>query len=157
MHSGGIQYLVNHPEQFIEHSWQGNLERTSCQGTWADAIIIQAVANFLNLSNIAESNPTYFPATVVEPVDVTNALDLYKTESQETAANQANKQTVSKKKTKGYGSAIVLQITCSCHELQPQENKCDAIAIYDKFVSCSASRTALQNMCDDNDWCSHPV
>ena len=78
VHSGGIQYLVNHPEQFIEHSWQGNLERTSCQGTWADAIIIQAVANFLNLSNIAESNPTYFPATVVEPVDVTNALDLYK-------------------------------------------------------------------------------
>ena len=78
VHSGGIHYLVNHPEQFIEHSWQGNLERTSYQGTWADAIIIQAVANFLNLSNIAVSNPTYFPVTVVEPVDVTNALDLYK-------------------------------------------------------------------------------
>ena len=41
------------------------LERTSCQGTWADAIIIQAVANCLNLSNIAESNPTFFPVTVL--------------------------------------------------------------------------------------------
>ena len=49
VHSDGIQYLVNHPEQFIKHSLQGYLERTSCQGTWADAIIIQAVANCLNL------------------------------------------------------------------------------------------------------------
>ena len=41
VHSVGIQYLVNHPEQFTasitEHSWQGYLERMSCQGTWADA------------------------------------------------------------------------------------------------------------------------
>ena len=36
------------------------LERTSCQGTWANAIIIQAVANCLYLSIIAESNPTFF-------------------------------------------------------------------------------------------------
>ena len=78
VHSDGIQYLVNHPEQFIEHSWQGYLERTSCQGTWADAIITQAVANCLNSSNIAESNPTFFPVTVVEPVNVTNALNLWK-------------------------------------------------------------------------------
>ena len=38
---------MNHPEQFLEsnteHSGQGYLERMSCQGTWADAIIIQAV------------------------------------------------------------------------------------------------------------------
>ena len=47
--------------------------------------------------------------------------------------------------------AGVLQITYSCHELQPQENKYDAISIYYKFVSCSASHTALQNMCDNND------
>ena len=41
VHSVGIQYLVNHPEQFTEsnteHSWQGYLERMPCQGTWADA------------------------------------------------------------------------------------------------------------------------
>jgi len=80
--SVGIQYLVNHPDQFIEsnteHSWQGYLERMSCQGTWADAIIIQAVANCLNLSiHIAESNPTLSPVTVVEPVNVTSALNIY--------------------------------------------------------------------------------
>ena len=43
----------------------------SCQGTWADAIIIQAVANSLNLSiNIVESNPAFAPITVVEAVNV---------------------------------------------------------------------------------------
>ena len=80
--SVGIQYLVNHPEQYIEsdteHSWQGYLERMSCQGTWADTIIIQPVANCLNLSiHIAESNPTFSPVTVVEAVNVTNALNIY--------------------------------------------------------------------------------
>ena len=50
----------------------------SCQGTWADAIIIQAVANCLNLSiHIAESNPTFSPVTVVESVNVTNNLKSY--------------------------------------------------------------------------------
>ena len=82
VHSIGIQYLVNHPEQFLEsntgHSWQGYLERMSCQGTWADAIIIQAVANCLNLSiHIAELNPTFSPVTVVEAVNGTNALNIY--------------------------------------------------------------------------------
>ena len=40
----GIQYLMQNPEQFIEsntdYSWQGYLNNMSCQGTWADAIII---------------------------------------------------------------------------------------------------------------------
>ena len=46
----------------------------SCQGIWADAIIIQAVANCLNLSiHIAESNETFTPVTVVQPVNVTTA------------------------------------------------------------------------------------
>ena len=50
----------------------------SCQGTWADAIIIQAVANCLNLSiHIAESNATFSPVTVIEPVNVTNAINIY--------------------------------------------------------------------------------
>ena len=31
--------------------------------------------------------------------------------------------------------ASVLQVTCSFHELQPQENKYDVISIYDKFVT----------------------
>ena len=46
----------------------------SNQGTWADAIIIQAVANCLNLSiHIIESNPAFSPVTVIEPI---NARDV---------------------------------------------------------------------------------
>lgn len=61
MHNLGFQYLMHNPEQFLEgnteHSWQVYLSNISCQGTWADAVIIQAVANCLNLSiHIAESN-----------------------------------------------------------------------------------------------------
>ena len=72
----GVQYLLHNPEQFIEsntdHSWQGYLNNMSCQGTWADAIIIQAVANCVNLSiHIAESNETFAPVTVVQPVIAT--------------------------------------------------------------------------------------
>ena len=45
----------------------------SCQGTWADAIIIQAVTDFLNLSiHIAESNETFNPVTIVQPTNVTS-------------------------------------------------------------------------------------
>ena len=80
--SVGVQYLVHNPEQFIEsnteHSWQIYLQRMSCQGTWADAIIIQAVANSFNLSiHIAESNPTFSPVTTVEPLNVTDGLNIY--------------------------------------------------------------------------------
>ena len=76
--SVGVQYLVHNPEQFIESntelSWQGYLQRMSNQGTWADAIIIQAVANCLNLSiHIIESNPAFSPVTIVEPI---NARDV---------------------------------------------------------------------------------
>jgi len=72
----GVQYLLQNPEQFIEsntdHSWQDYLNNMSCQGTWADAIIIQAVANCLNLSiHIAESFETFAPVTVVKAVNVT--------------------------------------------------------------------------------------
>ena len=45
----------------------------SCQGTWADAIIIQAVTDCLNLSiHIAESNETFNPVTIVQPTNVTS-------------------------------------------------------------------------------------
>ncbi|KAL9962518.1 hypothetical protein ACROYT_G031625 [Oculina patagonica] len=72
----GVQYLLQNPEQFIEsnteHSWQGYLNNMSCEGTWADAIIVQAVANCLSLSiYIAESNETFAPFTVVQPINLT--------------------------------------------------------------------------------------
>ena len=83
LRSVGVQYLVHNPEQFIEsnteNSWQGYLQRMSNQGTWADAIIIQAVANCLNLSiHIIESNPAFSPLTVVEPMNATDvSLRIY--------------------------------------------------------------------------------
>ena len=66
----GIQYLMHNPEQFIEsntdYSWQRYLNNMSCQGTWADAIIIQAVANCLNLSiHIIESNESFYPCLLL--------------------------------------------------------------------------------------------
>ena len=49
----GIQYLRYSPEQFIEsnvaNSWLEYLNTMSRQGTWCDGIIIQAVANALNI------------------------------------------------------------------------------------------------------------
>ena len=61
-------------ESNTDHSWLRYLNNMSCQGTWADAIIIQAVVNCLNLSiRIAESNKTFVPVTVVQPVNVTRA------------------------------------------------------------------------------------
>ena len=78
----GVQYLVHNPEQFIEsnteHSWQDYLQRMSCQRTWADAIIIQAVSKCFNLSiHIAESNPTFSPVTIVEPMNTTDSLNIF--------------------------------------------------------------------------------
>jgi len=81
--TSGVQYLQHCPEQFIESntdcSWQGYVSNMSCQGTWADAIIIQAVENCLNLSiHIAESNGTFAPVTIVQPPNVTRGCtDIY--------------------------------------------------------------------------------
>ena len=58
-----IQHLINFPEHFVEHntdqSWLQYLQSMSRVGTWADHIIIQAVANTNNLQiNITESEST---------------------------------------------------------------------------------------------------
>ena len=73
MRSLGIHHLLHNPEQFIEsntgHSWQEYLNNMSCEGTWADAIIIQAVANCVSLRiHIAESLATFAPVTIVQSV-----------------------------------------------------------------------------------------
>ena len=47
----------------------------SCQGTWADSIIIQAVADIFNLKiNIIESHPYFTEITIVESVPATQVL-----------------------------------------------------------------------------------
>ena len=62
--STGVHYVRNNPERFIEsstdHSWLRYLAYMSHQGTWTDAIVIQAVADALNLTiHIIKSNPGF--------------------------------------------------------------------------------------------------
>ena len=71
--STGVQYMRNNPERFIEsstdNSWLRYLAYMSQQGTWADVIVIQAVAGELNLTiNIIESNPGFASVTNITPV-----------------------------------------------------------------------------------------
>ena len=71
--STGVQYMRNNPERFIEsstdHSWLRYLACMSQQGTWADAIVIQAVADALNLTiHIIESNPGFASVTNISAV-----------------------------------------------------------------------------------------
>ena len=72
--STDVQYMRNNPERsFIEsstdHSWLRYLACMSQQGTWADAIVIQAVADALNLTiHIIESNQGFAPVTNISVV-----------------------------------------------------------------------------------------
>ena len=68
-----IQHLINSPEHFIEsntdQSWMQYLQNMSRVGTWADHIIIQAVANSHNLRiHITESAPNFSEHTIVSSI-----------------------------------------------------------------------------------------
>ena len=68
----GVQYLMENPERFIESnveaSWLRYLSSMSRQGMWADHIIIQAVADLMNLKiHIIESDNNFREMTLVEP------------------------------------------------------------------------------------------
>jgi len=70
----GVQNLLHHPELYIEsnykYSWQNYISNVARQGTWADSIIIQAVANSLNITiNIIESDANFSHATIINPVN----------------------------------------------------------------------------------------
>ena len=49
--TAGVQFMRDNPERFIEsnteNSWLRYLNNMCIQGTWADALIIQAVADIL--------------------------------------------------------------------------------------------------------------
>ena len=77
--TAGVQFMRDNPERFIEsnteHSWLRYLNNMCIQGTWADALIIQAVADALNVTiQIVESNQGFAPLTytTVYPVQVRN-------------------------------------------------------------------------------------
>jgi hypothetical protein len=81
-----IQHLINSPEHFIENntdqSWMQYLQNMSRLGTWADHIIIQAVANSYNLKiHITESALNFTESTIVSSIYANeyggNARDIY--------------------------------------------------------------------------------
>lgn len=76
--------MRNNPERFIESnldgSWLSYLSCISIQGTWADNIVIQAVADSLNLRiYIVESSANFSDLTLVESVntEVGNIRSIY--------------------------------------------------------------------------------
>ena len=75
----GVKYLKDNPERFIESivgtSWSQYLTNMSLQGTWANHIIIQAVADAMNLNiHIIESDSNFREVTVVEPANATTNI-----------------------------------------------------------------------------------
>ena len=59
-HHMEVQYMRDHPERFVEsnteNSWLRYLKDSCIQCTWADVLVIQAVADALNVS-IQIANP----------------------------------------------------------------------------------------------------
>jgi hypothetical protein len=77
--AAGVQYMRDNPERFIEsnteNSWLGYLNNMSMQGTWSDAMIIQAVADQLKLRIvIAETHESVREYSIIQAVLVTHEL-----------------------------------------------------------------------------------
>ena len=75
--TAGVQFMRDNPERFIEsntkNSWLRYLNNMSIQGTWADALIIQTVADVLKVTiQIVEPNQGFAPLTTVYPVQERN-------------------------------------------------------------------------------------
>ena len=75
--TAGVQFMRDNPERFIEsnteNSWLRYQNNMCIQGTWADALIIQVVADALNVTiQIVESNQGFAPLTTVYPVQERN-------------------------------------------------------------------------------------
>ena len=75
--TAGVQFMRDNPERFIEsnteNAWLRYLNNMSIQGTWADALIIQAVAGALKVTiQILKSNQGFAPLITVYPVQERN-------------------------------------------------------------------------------------
>ena len=73
--SVGVEYMRANPDRFIEsiaeYSWARYLSNMSLQGTWAEALVIQAVADAYYLTiNIVESNQGFASHTAINPVAI---------------------------------------------------------------------------------------
>lgn len=72
----GVEYLRTNPARFIESyvgtSWLEYLNNMSMQQTWADNIIIQAVADSMNLNiHVIESSENFAEMTVIQGTSLT--------------------------------------------------------------------------------------
>ena len=75
--TAGVQLFRDNPGRFIEsnteNSWLRCLNNMCIQGTWVDAVIIQAVADALKVTiQIVESNQGFAPLTTVYLVQERN-------------------------------------------------------------------------------------
>ena len=70
--ASGVHYQKNYPERFKEinsiyGSWLEYLSNMSMQGTWADHVIIQTVADALQINiHIIESTENFAEVTLIE-------------------------------------------------------------------------------------------
>ena len=65
-----VQYLSNNPERFIEsntvNSWNEYINNMSMQGTWCDALFVQAVADCQNVAiDIIDSQENFAWETLI--------------------------------------------------------------------------------------------
>ena len=75
--NAGVQFMRDNPERFtesnIENSWLRYLNNMCILGTWANSLIIQAVADALNVTiQIVESYQGFAPLITVYPVQERN-------------------------------------------------------------------------------------
>ena len=74
--TAGVQFMRDNPERFIEsnteNSWLRYLNNMCIHGAWADALIIQAVADALKVTIQIESNQDFALLTTVYPVQEKN-------------------------------------------------------------------------------------
>ena len=77
--AAGIAYMRDNPERFVESnteiSWLEYRNNMSIQGTWGDAMIIQAVADQLKLKiTIAGTHEGFREYSIIQPVSSTQQL-----------------------------------------------------------------------------------
>ena len=83
IHTAGVQFMRENPERFniesnTENLWLRYLNNMCTKGTWADALIIQAVADALKVTiQIVESNQGFAPLTTVYPVQERNTSSTF--------------------------------------------------------------------------------
>ena len=75
IHSVGVQYMRANPDRFIKSIAGDSLARYLAnmpqQSTWAEALVIKAVADAFHLTiNIVESNQGFAPHTAISPVAI---------------------------------------------------------------------------------------